>query len=194
MVLAYSDRIPRVPPYSGTHSAVPRASPTGLSPPLAGLPRPFGCPPAFFSLTVRPTTPHTSPHAVWAPPRSLAATGGISLDFLSCWYLDGSLPSVSPLHVISLARRYPASGRVGYPIRVPGVRRMLAPTPGLSRLAAPFLAPQLLGIHAWTLFSLDHIVLPVPSLISVKKTLFSVWRHGDSNPRPSACKADALAS
>ena len=37
---------------------------------------------------------------------------------------------------------------------------MLAPTPGLSRLAAPFFASQLLGIHSWTLSSLDHIVLP----------------------------------
>ena len=188
MVDPDSGRIPRVPPYSGTHSAVPRASPTGLSPPLAGLPRPFGCPPAFFSLAVRPTTPHTSPHAVWAPPRSLAATGGISLDFLSCWYLDGSLPSVSPLHVISLACRYPASGRVGYPIRVPGVRRMLAPTPGLSRLAAPFIAPQLLGIHAWTLFSLDHIVLPVPSLISVKKLSSQFGGMGIRTPDPRLAK------
>ena len=188
MVDPDSGRIPRVPPYSGTHSAVPRASPTGLSPPLAGLPRPFGCPPAFFSLIVRPTTPHTSPHAVWAPPRSLAATGGISFDFSSCWYLDGSLPSVSPLHVISLACRYPASGRVGYPIRVPGDRRMLAPTPGLSRLAAPFFAPQLLGIHAWTLFSLDHIVLPVPSLISVKKLSSQFGGMGIRTPDPRLAK------
>ena len=167
MVDPDSGRIPRVPPYSGTHSAALRVSSTGLSPSLAGLPRPFDCPPAFSSLVVRPTTPHPSPHAVWAPPRSLAATGGISLDFLSCWYLDGSLPSVSPLHVISLACRYLPSGQVGYPIRVPGDRRMLAPPPGLSRLAAPFFASQLLGIHSWTLFSLDHIVLPVPSLFYV---------------------------
>ena len=31
---------------------------------------------------------------VWAPPRSLAATRGISFDFFSCGYLDGSVPRV----------------------------------------------------------------------------------------------------
>ena len=49
----------------------------------------------------RPSTPRSSPHAVWAPPRSLAATGGISFDFFSCGYLDGSLPRVSPQLVTS---------------------------------------------------------------------------------------------
>lgn len=44
---------------------------------------------------------------VWAPPRSLAATGGISIDFYSCRYLDGSLPCVSPARTIdSCARRH----------------------------------------------------------------------------------------
>ena len=31
---------------------------------------------------------------------------------------------------------------------------MMAPTPGFSQLSASFLAWQLLGIHAWTLFHL----------------------------------------
>ena len=48
------------------------------------------------ALSVRPTTPLMSPLKVWALPTSLAATMGISLDFFSCWYLDGSLPSVFP--------------------------------------------------------------------------------------------------
>ena len=48
----------------------------------------------------RPTTPAASPLPVWAPPRSLAATGGISFDFLSCGYLDGSLPRVFPPRTI----------------------------------------------------------------------------------------------
>ena len=47
-----------------------------------------------------PTTPRTRGHAVWAPPRSLAATGGISFDFYSRRYLDGSLPGVSPMHAM----------------------------------------------------------------------------------------------
>lgn len=31
---------------------------------------------------------------VWAPPRSLAATGGITVVFFSCRYLDVSVPCV----------------------------------------------------------------------------------------------------
>ncbi len=31
---------------------------------------------------------------VWAPPRSLAATGGITIVFFSCRYLDVSVPCV----------------------------------------------------------------------------------------------------
>ena len=38
---------------------------------------------------------------------------------------------------------------------------------------------------------LDHIILPALSLFF--QTSFH-WRQGGSNPRPSACKADALAS
>jgi hypothetical protein len=51
----------------------------------------------------RPTTPHQQrQHActgtVWARPRSLAATRGISVDFCSCRYLDGSVPCVGSGH------------------------------------------------------------------------------------------------
>ena len=48
------------------------------------------------TLSMRPTTPLISLLKVWALPTSLAATMGISFDFFSCWYLDGSLPSVFP--------------------------------------------------------------------------------------------------
>ena len=47
-----------------------------------------------------PTTPHELLHAVWALPTSLAATMGISVDFFSCRYLDGSLPCVFLLYTI----------------------------------------------------------------------------------------------
>ena len=45
-----------------------------------------------------PTTPprrngvHLDTPPVWAPPRSLAATGGIIIIFFSSRYLDGSVP------------------------------------------------------------------------------------------------------
>ena len=107
MVDPDSGRIPRVPPYSGTApSRAECVSRTGLSPSLAARPSAFryaSCP--GRSPRRRPTTPDPSPDPVWAPPRSLAATGGISLDFLSCWYLDGSLPSVFLRRAILFTRR-----------------------------------------------------------------------------------------
>ena len=41
-----------------------------------------------------PTTPSQKPGMVWAIPRSLAATSGVSIDFLSYGYLDVSVPRV----------------------------------------------------------------------------------------------------
>ena len=168
MVPPASVRIPRVPTYSGTHSVVLRTSPTGPSPCLAGRPRPFGCPPAFSNLAVRPTTPPASPPAVWAPPTSLAATVGISFDFSSCWYLDGSLPSVYRRHAIYSHAGDSHSRLSGYPIRRSRDRGLLAAPPGLSQLSASFFAWQLLGIHSWTHIHLTILFFTLPTLIIQK--------------------------
>ena len=56
MVLAVSDRIPRVPPYSGTVSDFLTISATGLSPCFAGLPIPFAYN-VFLPFFDSPTTP-----------------------------------------------------------------------------------------------------------------------------------------
>ena len=45
-----------------------------------------------------PTTPEDFRPRVWAVPRSLAATGGISIDVFSCRYLDVSVPCVRASH------------------------------------------------------------------------------------------------
>ena len=168
MVPPASVRIPRVPTYSGTHSVVLRTSPTGPSPCLAGRPRPFGCPPAFSNLAVRPTTPPASPPAVWAPPTSLAATVGISFDFSSCWYLDGSLPSVYRRHAMYSHAGDSHSRLSGYPIRRSRDRGLLAAPPGLSQLSASFFAWQLLGIHSWTHIHLTILFFTLPTLIIQK--------------------------
>ena len=168
MVPPASVRIQRVPTYSGTHSVVLRTSPTGPSPCLAGRPRPFGCPPAFSNLAVRPTTPPASPPAVWAPPTSLAATVGISFDFSSCWYLDGSLPSVYRRHAIYSHAGDSHSRLSGYPIRRSRDRGLLAAPPGLSQLSASFFAWQLLGIHSWTHIHLTILFFTLPTLIIQK--------------------------
>ena len=145
MVPPVSVRIPRVPTYSGTASRCYSISPTGLSPCLADLPRSFG----YLSCNTlhgRPTTPCILQHTVWAPPRSLAATGGISIDFYSCWYLDGSVPNVFRMHTILLMYMHMSSRHMGYPIRTSADRWILAPPRSFSQLITSFFAWQLLGI------------------------------------------------
>ena len=72
-----------------TVSSVP-FSPTGLSPSMAGLPRPFGELPRLID---RPQPRRIYP-PVWPPPRSLATTCGISVDVFSSSYLDVSVRTV----------------------------------------------------------------------------------------------------
>ena len=80
MVPPISDRISRVPPYSRT---IIELTHTGLSPATARLSRRF-C---------------LSNYCHWPGPRSLAATDGVSVDVLSCGYLDVSVPRVRFLHL-----------------------------------------------------------------------------------------------
>ena len=122
-------------------SAVP-ASRKGLSPSTAGLSRPFRspsrspCRPSY-----NPGDASTTP--VWADPRSLAATGGITVVFFSCGYWDVSVPRVRLPPPAGCA----ASCRTGCPIRVSADHRRLAPPRGFSQLATPFVASVSQGIH-----------------------------------------------
>ena len=78
-------RVPRQLPTPLSH--------TGLSPPPVRRSR--RVPLAFRSPHPRPHNPgRTHAPPVWAPPLSLAATQGISVDFSSCGYLDVSVPRV----------------------------------------------------------------------------------------------------
>ena len=137
--------------------AVAVVSRTGLSPALAGLPR--SVPLRLHFITARavpsrsPTTPRTRGHAVWADPRSLAATRGISFDFYSRRYLDGSLPGVSPVHAILFTCTCMSSRLAGYPIRTSADLWVLAPPRGFSQLVTSFFAWQLLGILRGPLFT-----------------------------------------
>ena len=69
--------------------------------------------PISASMPVSPAPPYNPGQhrcqPVWALPSSLAATGGISFDFSSCRYLDGSLPSSPQLFAaIRVLRRLAA--------------------------------------------------------------------------------------
>ena len=64
---------------------------TGLSPSPVGLPSTV--PLSSVNASYTPYNPmNTEISMVWANPRSLAATKGISIDFFSFRYLDGSVP------------------------------------------------------------------------------------------------------
>jgi hypothetical protein len=87
---------------------------TGLSPSVVGLSRPFNwC--CLCNSLLAPATPIR--RSVWAIPLSLAATYGVSVDFLSCRYLDVSVPCVGftwPIHsAMDEGRRLPAPN--GFP-------------------------------------------------------------------------------
>ena len=66
-------------------------SDTGLSPSVAGLPMPFSWLPV---LNAGPNPENPERLSVWPLPRSLATTGGISVDVFSCPYLDVSVQAV----------------------------------------------------------------------------------------------------
>ena len=105
---------------------------------------------------------------VWAPPRSLAATWGISFDFFSCRYLDGSLPCVFRTSTISFMDRATVIQTVGLPhSEIPG-SWVVGTYPGLFaadhvllRLAAPRHPP-------WTLFRLTILLFQFLTLMISK--------------------------
>ena len=102
--------------------------------------------------------PFNPAYAVWADPRSLAATCGISggsLLFLISfpellrWFTSLSLAPAA--YFIQLFRCMLM--HAGYPIRQSGDQRMFAPSPGLSQLTTAFLAFRLPGIHHKPVFA-----------------------------------------
>ena len=160
MVPPASARIPRVPAYSGTVPSAFGAFRVRGSHPLSP---PFPERSAMhLTAPVAPAPPYNPAwhrcHAVWAPPLSLAATQGISFDFLSCRYLDGSLPCVCPHVPYFIQGMVPAIHAGGLPhseIRGSSVvgtsPRLFAAIRVLPRLAAPRHPPWTL-IHLTILF------------------------------------------
>ena len=119
-----------------------RASGTGLSPPAVRLssrfPPPLPCNPAVLQ-----PPPCVATRRVWAPPRSLAATGGIIVLFS---FPPGTkmfqFPGLAPP-----CRRCPSFRRAGCPIRKSADQRPFAPTRGLSQLVTSFVASVSQGIR-----------------------------------------------
>jgi hypothetical protein len=86
-----------------------------------------------------PTTPHQQRlHAyidtVWANPRSLAATRGVSIDLLSYGYLDVSVPRVGSAEAVT------AYGSRVSPFGNPRIIACLPANRGLSQAPTSFIA------------------------------------------------------
>ena len=84
---------------------------------------------------------------VWAVPRSLATTYGITIVFFSCGYLDVSVPLVRPMY---LCIQYTVTEH--YPCRVSPfgnlrVKACLTAHRSLSQFTTSFIASLCLGIH-----------------------------------------------
>src|SRR5690606_17114588 len=132
-------------------------SPTGLLPSTADLSRSVRL--ARSTTVVLRNAPRRAPQPpagngcgldtgwVWALPRSLAATEGISVDFFSSGYLDVSVPRVASNPAMCSPGGAAALPAAGFPIRASPDRRLLAAPRGLSQLATPFIGPKRLGIH-----------------------------------------------
>ena len=138
MVPRSSDRISRVPPY------LIRAIELRIR----------GCHP------LRPSFPTGSSHShASAGPRSLATTGGVSVDVLSSGYLDVSVPRVRSFSPMCSDQKYlsqpPMSHpkmviddrQVGCPIRKSMDQNLLSVPHGLSQITTSFIASCCLGIH-----------------------------------------------
>ena len=91
---------------------------------------------------------------VWAIPRSLATTSGITFVFFSSGYLDVSVPRVCSRKV-----GYYIFNIVGCPIRISADQIMCADPRSFSQLITSFIASESLGIPHTPLFSLLYFLL-----------------------------------
>jgi hypothetical protein len=94
-----------------------------------------------------PATPVRRP--VWADPLSLAATYGVSVDFLSSRYLDVSVRWVRSRWTMHSSMMTPSGCPVtpGFPIRTSPDQCAFDHSPGFSQPTTSFIASRRLGIH-----------------------------------------------
>ena len=138
MVPRSSDRISRVPPYLIRPIELPIR----------------GCHPLWLCFPTHSSHSHGS-----AGPRSLAATGGVSVDFLSSGYLDVSVPRVRFLNPMYSGKRYLVNPiidyqkvtitkfQVGFPIRKFMDQSLFSAPHGLTQSITSFIASCCQGIH-----------------------------------------------
>ena len=109
----------------------------------------------FQCLRLPIINPTSGPHnpettvvvSVWANPRSLAATDGISIDFFSYRYLDVSVPCVRLIHLCIQCMMTGYNPRRVSPFGNLRVKACLAAHRSLSQLTTSFIASRYQGIH-----------------------------------------------
>jgi hypothetical protein len=138
VVLRCSDRISRVPPYLMRQIELHIRD----------------CHPLWLAFPDHSIHSHRS-----AGPRSLAATRGVSVDFLSSGYLDVSVPRVCFSRPIYSAKKYLVqlainrpkaiitNCQVGCPIRRSMDQSLFSAPHGLSQSITSFIASYCQGIH-----------------------------------------------
>ena len=143
MVPPYSHRVSRVRRYSGSSLLLPSFAYGTLT--LFRWPSHAIQLDSFMHFAVR--TPSVFLLSVWPLPRSLATTGGISVDFFSSPYLDVSVQAVTSVRLYFRFHRT-VTGLIlpGFPIRKSTDRRLLSPPRGLSQIAASFFGSWCQGI------------------------------------------------
>ena len=111
-----------------------RISSTCLSHSMDGLSMPFDY--SINNVRRRSYNPsHASTRLVWANPRSLATTCGITVVFFSCGYLDVSVPRVRLMLCMMLQ-----SLATGFPIRTSAGHFVFADHRSFSQLITSFFA------------------------------------------------------
>ena len=160
MVPPTSDRISRVPPYSGFCRPAHNFAYGAFT--LCG--RLSQNRSAIACRNLCSPLPHGTRTVVWPLPFSLAATRGITFVFSSCRYLDVSVHGVSLRQTILFICRWHGFSMPGFPIRISAGRWLFAPHRGFSQLAASFLGSWCLGILPLLFFACSIVLsclLPV---------------------------------
>jgi hypothetical protein len=125
---------------------------TGLSPSSIVLSKTFQFSFTLILQSYNPGSAVTEP--VWASPRSLATTYGITIVFSSSGYLD-----VSVHRVCLLLLGYLIFNQVGCPIRKSADQFVCANPRSLSQLITSFFASESLGILHTPLLTFSVVVL-----------------------------------
>ena len=148
--------------------------------------------PAFPRRSPPPSGPTSRPYypgdastpPVWAPPRSLAATGGITFVLFSCGYLDVSVPRVRPR-----TRRVTGLQPAGLPHSdIRGSQgacpspRLFAACRVLPRLREPRYPPSALLCFSFPRTPYGIRVSYYFLFLPIMSKIFITWRIRESNP------------